>query len=420
MPDAIVAEASPAPDPNAIVMPDNPITDPEPKKPEPKVEEKPKPSLRDSIAKAKAKVDAAEVDPKAVKTEAKPKVEVKTEKVDPKAKPETKTEPVKSERPRGEHGHFAPDPNKTDAENEAARRESEVKDAATTRQSEAKPGDTTDHRQPPARFSQAAKETWATLPEETQKETHRAFRELEAGLTKHREGSARYNEVFKTYDDMAKQSNVDPKATLEGYIAIDRALHSGNPQHIVGAINEVMKAAGIDPKQYAQAILGGQQQQPNQQQERQAQPSAEVVELRRTVAQLQEKLGGVEQHIQSQVKDRHQQTLQEWGADKPHWDKLLPQIRTLVKDEGLSPDDAYASALVAAQDQARAFLGDSALKTPSPRPSKSSTEELSEQIEKGSRSINGAPSAGAEPASRKSGPLPPLKESIARAMRSVV
>jgi hypothetical protein len=81
----------------------------------------------------------------------------------------------------------------------------------------------------------------------------------------------------------------------------------------------------------------------------------------------------------------------------------------------LHEDDAYATALREAQDVARELLGDSALKTPSDEnPFDKAASELDEQIAKGSKSIKGANSAGSTPP-RKSGPLPSIKESIARA-----
>lgn len=404
----------------AEATPPETFTPPEPVKTTPReaVEEKKPLSLKDSIKAARDKIeakDAAEVDPKALKAKEPAKAADKSPKSEAepsKSAPKSSEQAPTTERPRGEHGHFTADPAKTDAENEAAR-------VAASRAEPVKKGaqaDPTDHKQPLQRFSQAAKDAWPTVPEEAQKEIHRAFREVEAGLTKHREGSTRYNEVFKEFDDIAKTSNVDAKATLQSYVNIDRALHSGNPQQVVGAINEVLKSAGIEAKQYAQAILGNgaQTQQPNG-----AQPSAEVVELRKMVSELKSQIGGVSEHLQSQTMERHKQTLDEWGADKPHLTELLPEVRRLVADEGLLPDDAYASALVAAQEKARALLGDSALKTPSSdNPYSKAAVELAEQIDKGSKSIKGAPSAGSEPPPTQ-GKLPSIKESLRKARLKV-
>lgn len=413
---SITTDSASGPSPEAIAA----LNTPDPVKITPREapkEEVKKPSLRESMDLAKAKLEAkdkAEVDPKALKTK-EPTKEAPA-KVDPKAVDKTPVKAVDktAERARGEHGHFAPDPTKTDAENETARVAAEK--AESTAPAKTQAADPTDHKQPLTRFTQAAKERWADVPEEAQKEIHRAFREVEAGLTKHREGSTRYNEVFKEFDDIAKSSNVDSKATLQSYVTIDRALHSGDARQIVGAINEVFKAAGVDPRQYAEAVLGGNRQQPNGQQptnQQQAQPSAEVIQLRKTVEDLQKQIGGVTQHIQGEVKSKHEQTLTEWSADKPHFAQLRGEVTRLVKDEGLSPDDAYASALVTAQEQARTFLGDSAVKPSSRTVLDDAADELAEQIDRGSKSIKGAASAGSSPP-RQKGPLPSIKESIRR------
>ena len=369
--------------------------------------EAPKPlSIRETMEKNRVKIEAEA--PKELKTKEPAKAPVRSDaKTETKAPAKAETKPV--ERSRGEHGHFVADPSKSDAENEVARTESQKAPART----ESK-GDT-DHRQPLQRFSQAAKDNWGDVPEETQKEVYRAIRELEAGLNKHRQASMRYSDAFAEYDNLARASGLDARATLQGYVMIDKALHSGDPQQVVGAINEVLNAAGIHPAQYAQAIMsryGGQEQQ--QDYDQPIQPDPEVTDLRRRVADLQRQLGGVTQHIQGEIQTGHEQTLTQWSADKPHFEKLRGEVTRLVRDEGLSPDDAYASALVTAQDVARELLGDSAFRTPSSRnPFDQAAQELAEQIDKGSKSISGAASAGSTPP-RKSGPLPSIKESIRR------
>lgn len=394
MSDPAITTDSVAAPPEAYQAPDPVKITPREAEPEKKL-----PTIKDSIASAKARQETkekAEVDPKALRAKEPVKAPAKTEdRNDPKKVAEAKTaEPAKAEQPR-ENGRFvSTDPKKEPVE------PAKAEDASV------------DHRQPLKRFSQEAKDSWATVPETAQKEVHRAFREVEAGLTKHREAATRYNDTYKEFDDIAKASSVDAKATLHGYIAIDRELHSGDPQRIVGAINEVLKAARVSPQDYARAVLGGQQQ-PNQQQP-QAQPSGEVIELRRTVAQMQQQLGGVTEHLKGQISTQHEQTLSTWAQDKPHFERLRGEVTRLVRDEGLSPDDAYASALVAAQDVAREFLGDGTGKPKSPNPFKTAAEELDEQIARGSRSISGAPGNGSTPP-KAPGKLPSIKESIARA-----
>jgi hypothetical protein len=264
---------------------------PDPVKITPREPEVKKPiSIKESIEKNRAKLEA-EVDPKALKAkepakEAKPaaKVDPKAAEAEAKAKPATEAKPADktAERPRGEHGHFTADPNKTDAENETARKEAESKPAPKSDRA-----DVVDHRTVPKRFNTnsirtesgemlpgVTKEDWDSVPDKLKIETHRVFREMEAGLNKHRDRSQKY-ETYAEFDDLAAKSNVDPKATLKSYVAIDRALHSGDARQITVPSPRCMKIVGVTPVQYAQAVLknSGAQQQPNGQQPQQGSSS---------------------------------------------------------------------------------------------------------------------------------------------------
>lgn len=408
---------------------------PEPVKITPREPEVKKPiSIKESIEKNRAKLEA-EVDPKALKA----KEPAKEAKVDPKAadkSPKSEAERSKSapesskqapssdktaERPRGEHGHFTADPNKTDAENETARKEAESKPTPKSDRA-----DVVDHRTVPKRFNTnsirtesgemlpgVTKEDWDAVPDKLKIETHRVFREMEAGLNKHRDRSQKY-ETYAEFDDLAAKSNVDPKATLKSYVAIDRALHSGDARQITGALAEVMKIVGVTPVQYAQAILknSGQQQQPNGQQPQQQQQP----DIGRMVnEQVQRALAPIQQREQQRTTEENERIIADWSKDKPQFPILKNRIIELIQTDGLHEDDAYATALREAQVIARELLGDSALKTPSDdNLFDKAASELDEQIAKGSKSIKGANSAGSTPP-RKSGPLPSIKESIARA-----
>ena len=391
-----------APEAAPVAMPQTPETEvttsPEPIKvaPQPAPE---KPSLRDSLAKAKETVETKAVADEKADPKAKP-VEAKT----PTDKPEIKTEakePVKAEQPR-DNGKFAPKPG-------------EGAEAVEKPSTPVKSPEGHDHKAAPTRFTAEAREAWAAIPEHVQAETHRAFRELEAGIQKYKEPATKY-EAYRGYDELAAKHGLDAKATLDGYVKIDQMIHSQNGAEKLRGIVSVLEAAGVTPEQFARHVLGqGAQQQPSGQQQP-SQPSREVLELRQTVAELKQQLGPVTQHIQTQVSQQHEATLAEYAKDKPHFNELLPVIRSLVVDDGLLPDDAYVKALTEAQDKARAFLGDSALKTPSPKPAELSADELEAQTLKGSKSLKGAPSAGSDPAVRK--PSSSVRDSLRKALQA--
>jgi hypothetical protein len=391
-----------APPPEAEV-----VSPPEPLKVEPLPAEKPKPSIRDSLAKSKEAIEKAEkvVDPKAAEAKAladkeKPATVDKAKAAKPAEKAEVvdpKAEPVKAPpKDRDETGKFQGAPKEDD------------KTAAPA-------GD----RSAPKRFTPEARAMWDALDDEThghfKDETHRAFRELEAGIEKHRESSKRFNDVYKPYDDMAKAAGIDSKATLDGYVAIDKALHSNDPKQIMGAIDQILSVVGLDRKQFAQAVMGGQQQrqQPNGQQPAPQQDIGKLVEER-----VNKVVAPILQHLQGQQVQQHEQTLADWAKDKPHFPMVRERVVEIVRDDGLSPDDAYVKAVTEAQDAARAFLGEDGGKRPDPKPAKPSAEEdPDEQIAKGSKQISGAPGEGSAPSPRKPGsPMPDVRESIRKAM----
>jgi hypothetical protein len=396
---------------------------PDPVKITPREPEVKKPiSIKESIEKNRAKLEA-EVDPKALKTkepakEAKPaaKVDPKAAEAEAKAKPATEVKPADktAERPRGEHGHFTADPNKTDAENETARVASE-KATASPKSDRA---DVVDHRTVPKRFNTnsirtesgemlpgVTKEDWDSVPDKIKIETHRVFREMEAGLNKHRDRSQKY-ETYAEFDELAAKSGIDAKATVKNYVRLDQMMHSGDARQINAGITEVMKIAGITPRQYAEAVMrNGAQQQGGQQPD-----IARIVDER-----VKQALAPIQEREQQRTKEENERIIADWSKDKPQFPILKNRIIELIQTDGLHEDDAYATALREAQDVARELLGDSALKTPSDEnPFDKAASELDEQIAKGSKSIKGANSAGSTPP-RKSGPLPSIKESIARA-----
>ena len=380
------APISAEPAPEAVAEATAPLTEPVV---EPAAKPEEKPSLRDSLAKA-----AAEVEKKAAETD--------------------KPKPVEAKAPVKDDAKPA-DPKPIDAAKEGEK-EADPKQVQADADKAKPTADAEGDKAPPKRFLNEAKSEWEAVPDKVKAETHRAFRELEAGIEKHRPASQRYSEVFKEFDELAKTSNVDAKATLRGYVEIDKMLHSNDSAQKVQGIESVLKAAGVTPQQYAEFVLGSGAQQAESQPQQSAQPSREVLELREQVAQLTKMVGGVTQHVQTQVQERHNSVLQEWAADKPHLPDVIDRVTELVRDDGLLPDDAYVKALGEAQDRARALLGESSFRSSSPKAADLNPAELEDQTLKGSKSIKGAPSAGSAPAARKPGSS--IRDSLRKAIQA--
>lgn len=380
---AIVQEAPGAPAVEEVVVPPNPIrTEPNSGaegKPAPKADAKPsaekRPSVREAVEAAAKKVDA---DDKA-QTPAKPAAETKVE------KPAEKADATPS-RDRDATGKFIA--------------------------KEGEPAKTGTNADAPTRFSNDAKAAWATAPEPVRAETHRAIRELEAGVAKYK-GDADAYVPFKPFHDLAKQMNVDPAKALREYVTLDRMLGENFP----AAMARICQNKGVDIRSFAADVLGlpaeartalkiGQPQQ----QARAVDP--EVLRLRHEVGQLQQQLGA----LTGQVQQRGAQGVEAEVAafaDKPLFNELSEKIAAHIRNDGLSLADAYDKAYSEFQAMAeRAGL--------IPRANEAAPEvaaDLAAQTQKGQKSIAGAPSAGSYPAAKK--PSSSIRDAIRAAAAAV-
>lgn len=91
----------------------------------------------------------------------------------------------------------------------------------------------------PARFNEQAKADWDSAPDSVKAEAHRAFRELETGLTKNKEVVDRY-EKFRQFDDVAKSNGRDLPDTIAKIAEFERVMRE-NP---LAAINYALRESG--------------------------------------------------------------------------------------------------------------------------------------------------------------------------------
>ena len=352
--------------PEAVSTPVEAVETPNPVHVEPKAEPaKPqaepvaKPTAREALEAASAKVEAAEKTSAAREAKA-----AKDEKlIDPKA-------PV------------------VDADKTA-------KPDATTKV-EAKPTD----NDAPTRFNADAKTAWATAPDAVKAETHRALRELEAGVTKYNDAADAYEPIRK-FSDLAKEYGMTLHDALDNYVGIDQSLASKDQNEQASAIEKVLKVAGTTPAEYAAWVQGG-----GKAVQQQSDPM--IGELRQQVEDLKNQLGQVSTSIQSQQEQDYAAQIETWKADKPLAETLADEIAYYVNDEGLSLDDAYQKAKNLFEDKARKAGFISAPQTPS-REAPAHTRLP--------KSITGSPGTGSYPASAQ--PSLSIKDSIRRAAARV-
>ena len=273
-------------------------------------------------------------------------------------------------------------------------------------------------REAPPRFDDAAKSEWEAVPEGTRGAIHRTVRELEQGITKHREAAEAF-EPIRQYADMAKQSGTDLATALQRYTGMEQELRR-NPIAGLQAVvaNLGLKAANGQPvtlRDIAAHVLG---QRPDQVA---SQHEASNQQLRQELAQLKQQIGGVTQHVQSQQQEaRVASVASEWDGFKasnpratelePHMAEFLqkyPAPANMPVRERLA--DAYAFAAAKFPSPTGAHTADHiaplAQTQVQPKPINPA----------GQKSVSGAPSGKAEVATRKLS----RKEAINKAMSQI-
>lgn len=151
------------------------------------------------------------------------------------------------------------------------------------------------HDDPPSRFNEHAKAEWASLPEQTRAEVHRALRENEAGIQKYKERAESFAEV-EDFHGMAKQHGTSLRQALTQYTTLEMSLTGNDPWRKLAGLQEVCRHMGTDMYGLAQAIVAlrpedrqqlqgiMQQQQLQQAQQQQAQQNAD---MQRQIAETQ-------------------------------------------------------------------------------------------------------------------------------------
>jgi hypothetical protein len=308
-------------------------------------------SLDDSIDRAIAKSAAKQAEPK---TEA--KADVKAEPKEPKA-----------EQPR-ENGKFAPKDGVKAPVADAAVAVGAAKPAEAV-----KPSHTADDA--PARFTETAKAKWAAADPEIRGETLRMQKELTDGYQKHKAAAER-DASLAEFHEMAQKSGTDVKTALSKYTALESLLR----QDPIKGLNEVCNNMGLSLRDVAAHIMG---QSPDQQA---SQSDATIRELKQELAALKEQVGGVTKTFEQQ---REQSTLTEinkFAADHPRFDELADDIAFFMQS-GRAKDLPEAYQLAERLNPA----------AKAPEPVASSAAQVIEppvHPDKGTKSINGAPSSG--------------------------
>lgn len=339
-----------------------------------------KPSLRDSITKAREKVEAeqkAEKPTEGAKGDDKGKPEAKAAEK-PEAKPVEKTA-----QERDETGKFKGAAAETPAEQPKAK---------------------APHDDAPKRFDDAAKAEWAKAPESVRGAVHRTVTELEKGIEEHQK---RW-EPIKPYHELAEQHGAKLHEALERYVAFDQHLSQDIFAGLEGVIRD--KTGGqYGLRDIAAQVMG---QQPNQ---AQSQNDATIADLRGQLARLEKMVGGLGGHMRQQADQSIGEQIVSFAADKTDFEDLAPKIAEHIR-AGKSLEEAYTQAKTDMEEMATrlGFVRPSA-------PAQTRTEQIpdpaeAQTLERGSKSIAGAPGAGSIPAVRP--PSSSIRDAVRRAMQT--
>lgn len=319
----------------------------------------------------------------------------------PKEEPKAKAE----EKPKGERrpdGKFAP------KQAEAVEGET-VQQEQTDEPTEAPrvPKGERDITRPPDNFLPRAREKWAEAPEEVKSEFYRALENFEKGKTEYQE-DRQFRKELRDFEDMAKSNGVTVRQALENYTAIDRTLRE-NP---VEGLQRVFQSIGINPVEYAQYILGQQQQaqqdpvgtQNQQLQQQLARMQQEYQQMQQMTAQQQE------QFKQEQLmRNVEQSIIMPFKAEHPRYDELADDI-ALFLNSGRIP-----STLDAQQRLEEAYYMAERL-NPAPHTGNVPNRSAQKQINPaGAKSIKGSLTNGTDVRSDKGQKLNP-RDAIQAAM----
>jgi hypothetical protein len=189
---------------------------------------------------------------------------------------------------------------------------------------------------PPARFSPAAKEAWASVPDEVRADVSRMEREFHAGFAKYKAAAERDASLTEFHARAAK-GGTTVKEALSKYCVMEDLLRADT----VKGLELICKNAGVSLRDIATRYLG---QTPEE--------SATILELRNEIAEPESCIAGHQQ----QKTDSTTAAVTKFASDPAHF-----------RFEELSEDIAFFIESGRADDLAEAYELAERL-NPSPRP----------------------------------------------------
>jgi len=277
------------------------------------------------------------------------------------AQAEEVVEPVTDDRPRDEHGRFAP--KQAEPKTEAAEETPPVVSADPP---------------PDLNLTPAEREKWAAVPPEVRSGVERRLREMQNGIERYR-GAV---DTLRPFIDMAGGNVGQLAQAIQSYVGIENTLRE-NP---IAGFEQIAKNLGTDFRTVASHYLG--------------QPAPEkdkVIDgLRQEIAALRQHIAPVTQHVrqtsEQQTQQRGMELLQEFAKDHPRINEpaFIDTIARMIQTKFV--DTADPDWLPRAYDMA-----DRMMPAYQPAPAAMPANPPAEPRKPADFSISGAPATGSNP-----------------------
>lgn len=256
---------------------------------------------------------------------------------------------------------------------------------------------------PPSRFSKAAQDAYAAVPEVVRQETERAINELTAGIDKYK-ASAEAFEPLRRFDEMAKAGGTTLDKAVERYVGMEQAWR----QDPARGFALVCQNMGVDPVALAQHVLGQLGADPDR---KPTGDSPEVAALKREIGELKQSVTGLGQTFEQQRQAPIVEQVTKFAQEAKFFDLLAPDIAAVIQSkEAATIEAAYDAALQRHPELLSIVQAERAAKAaPAAQPDAAQTR-------KATLSITGSPS-GSNPSTRK--PAGSAREAIDNAFSQV-
>lgn len=195
----------------------------------------------------------------------------------------------------------------------------------------------------PNSWSAEMKAKFGSLPPETQQYIAEREREAHTAITQKGEQIKAFEPIRQALDQNREvfiKNGVTEAEAISKYVAADRFLES-NP---VEAIKWLAEGYGVDLRQFANG---------NPQQDQSQQPSGEVLQLRRELAEIKNSLTARERSEQQAQTATVAQTIEKFASDNPYFSEVEDELMGLIPViKSKEPSLSYNEVLQKAYDRA--------------------------------------------------------------------